>query len=540
MEYTYIYKTMFQSAMLKTLRETFSTTWNGAKSLPTPDSSSETEGRLALFYKGIRGINDNQLIEYYNKSYKESILDTFLLAFHIRDCRGGKGEREIGRKLLQFLFTENPTDFIKIVSLIPEYGRWDDLLYLFPTVMTSSLFDTKFRRVFDAILSSPIYKIEIQTVIGVICNQLLLDRDNMIQGKPISLCAKWCPSEKDSMDRKYNVVNSICKRLSITPRNYRKFYIGPLRAYLNIVERLMCSKQWSEIDFNKVPSCAMNRLKKAFEKHTPSEFKEWKDNLSTGKTKVNAKVLFPHEIIREVRQKHTGHNDLTLEEAQWKVIEDELAKLGTLSNSLVVVDVSSSMFTPDYLPLDMAISLGLLISNLTTGPFHNNVLTFHDQPTFQVLSDSSLKTRYQQLCKIPWGGNTNLQSTFELILNKAKEFKILPKDMPQKLFIISDMQFNSVESRGYYNKNTMTNYEYINSLYSSSGYTRPQIVFWNVNGSTTDFPVSVLDNGTCLISGASPSAIKAVLYSENMSPYSIFRSSIDNERYNKIRDILKL
>ena len=108
----------------------------------------------------------------------------------------------------------------------------------------------------------------------------------MLEGKPISICAKWCPSEGDSKDKKYKLVDSICKEMGITSREYRKEFITPLRTYLNIVEKYMCEKRWDEIQFSNVPSYAMKKLKKAFEKNTPDTFKEWKNKLSKNEVKA--------------------------------------------------------------------------------------------------------------------------------------------------------------------------------------------------------------------------------------------------------------
>ena len=105
--------------------------------------------------------------------------------------------------------------------------------------------------------------------------------------------------------------------------------------------------------------------------------------------------------------------------------------------------------------------------------------------------------------------------------------------MPEKLFIISDMQFNQIDYR-----NNITNFEHIQHAYKQSGYERPQIVFWNVNGSTKDFPVSVKDDGTCLLAGASPTVIKSVFQNASLSPYGIMRSCLDSERYQPVRDLL--
>jgi len=502
---------MFAKAMNSTK------TWNGASSLSTPDDSKKHEGRLFLFFKAIRGILDDNLFNNLDKSSREDLVDTFLLSFNTRDPRGGKGERELGRKMLKWLFFNYPNQFTKIFELIPEYGRWDDLLIFFPKYLE-----------YQTLTGLTHHKIQ-KSIVKFFANQLKKDKLLMLEGKPISLCAKWAPTENDSKDKKYELVDTLCKEMKITKTEYRKEYISPLRYYLQIVERYMCLNLWSDIDYSKVPSCAMKNLKKSFEKHEPELFNTWKKKLESGKTKVNAKALYPHELVKEIRI-----NDIADEVclAQWKVLEDEVKKLGVLTKTLVVVDTSGSMECNNCLPLDVATAIGLLVSNIVEGEFHNHVITFHDNPSFVVLEDGNLCKRYKQIKSIPWGGSTNLQKTFDLILKKAIDANLTNEQMPDKIFIISDMQFNQIEGN-YYNENInpTTNFEYIEEQYQKFDYKRPKIVFWNVNGSSTDFPVSIRDDGTCLISGASPSIIESVIKAKEFNSISIMRTELDKDRY---------
>jgi len=491
---------MLTSAFEKAM--TMATTWNGAVSLSSPDPSGEIDGRISLFFKTSRGISDDKLYEYMKKACSEDLIDAFILSFQTRDPRGGKGERTIGRKMLQWLLENYPEKFEKVYKLIPEYGRWDDFFTMFSN----------------------------KDILQFFANQLRQDKENMLKGSTISICAKWAPSEGDSDDKKYKLVDSLCNELKITKRQYRKEYLAPLRAYLKIVETFMTSNRWDEIEYSKVPSCAMRILKKAFEKHSPELFNEWKNSLIKGEVKVNAKVLHPHELVKDVRTK--GHSDIT--EAQWKVLEEEVEKLGVLEDCVVVVDTSGSMESPNYLPLDISVAMGILISKFVKGPFQHNVITFNTTPQFIKIKDGTFFERFQQIRNIPWGGSTDLQSTFLLILNKAKEYKLKDEDLPKRLFIISDMQFNTIN--GY---NSFTNFQAIDNMYRESGYTRPKIVFWNVNGQSTDFPVSVNDDGTCLVSGASPVILESIIRSKNFNSYDVLRCALDSNRYMQIKNKIK-
>ena len=94
------------------------------------------------------------------------------------------------------------------------------------------------------------------------------------------------------------------------------------------------------------------------------------------------------------------------------------------------------------------------------------------------------------------------------------------------------MQFNDNERKN------NTNFQLIEEKYKAYMYTRPNIVFWNVNGSSDDFPVSIDDNGTCLVSGASPAILKGILKSKELSSVSVLREILDDKRYIGIKECL--
>jgi hypothetical protein len=287
----------------------------------------------------------------------------------------------------------------------------------------------------------------------------------------------------------------------------------------------MCTKQWDKIDFSKVPSCAIKRLKKAFAKNATTAFAEWKSKLVQKQVTVNSSQLFPYELVKEMRT--TGKADEVCV-AQWSEIERKLEESGVLRDCVAVIDTSASMGSPNHIPMDVSVSLGMLIAQAVKGPFHGQLISFHETPNFTTIRDGNVFDRYQQVKHLPWGGSTNIQSVFDMILNRGRERGLSDSDMPKRLFIVSDMQFDSACGR------CATNFEVIKQKYAEHRYTMPQIVFWNVNGKSTDFPVSVQDDGTALISGFSPSIMKSVLIAREFNPYSIMRNTLDSDRYSEI------
>jgi hypothetical protein len=75
----------------------------------------------------------------------------------------------------------------------------------------------------------------------------------------------------------------------------------------------------------------------------------------------------------------------------------------------------------------------------------------------------------------------------------------------------------------------------IKKKYESSGYTIPEVVFWNVQSrSRGNLPVAFDENGTALISGFSPSILKSLLSGNRITPLDIMNQSVESDRYSKV------
>lgn len=479
-----------------------SLTENGALSYSTVH-----DARIELFFKTVRGLTENRLFVMLDKSWNESPLDTLKIGFNMRDCRNGKGERSLFIQMMRWLCNKHPMTFLENMTIIPEYGRWLDLIEI-----TESDENTKIN----------------EKIWYYVAHQLNHDYKLMQKGKPISLCAKWIPSEGSKWDKKTGSTYKIASYLNIDFRTLRKEYLTPLRTYLKIVEKYMCSKTWSEIDYSKVPSVAMKRLKKAFERNDNEHFNEWKAALASGapNVKVNANVLFPHDLVREYLHTHTVLNEVT--EAQWNVLVEKTAKLGDFNRSLCICDVSGSM---SGTPMEVSVALGIMISSLCNEPYKNKLITFSESPKFHDIKGSNLYEKVSNVSRMAWNMNTNFQKVFDLILEMARLHELTNEEMPNRLYVFSDMQFDQAGGRNY-----LTNFETINVKYRKYGYNMPELVFWNLRGDTLDFPIG--DSNTknvALVSGFTTNILGALLNGKPLSPYTVLRDTIDNERYDAIR-----
>lgn len=524
----------------------FTTTENGAKSLATlqpMDMKTESvHGRVAFFFKAVRSLlqDEHQLFKHFRDALNEDSLDAMKLLFHLRNCRkatkdtaGGKGERDLFRRCVDYLQKSGRQQLIDCnIKLVPQFGRWDDVLYCGAT---------GYRHM---------------------AQQLLQDYQTIQEEKKaeISLASKWAPRFKSHQNEASKVIqalNTLLKerkstfmgRSSIREAEYRKL-LSACTNHFNLLERLMCEKRWEEIDFNQVPSRALHKYGKnhikarkvgdgypgAFLRHCEDGFTQWQAALKKGvddqgkKVKINASQVFPHELVFKYLQHLRLDPNI---EAQWDQLEKDLTKHQTMNDALYVVDVSGSM--DSNIPgssascMSVSIAMGLLGSRCLRGPFKDLVVTFSSEPQFHQIKSQSLYDRVKEISQIPWGGSTNLQATFALMLKMCVDKKVSIEDTPKKIIIISDMEFDSATCY-------RTNFKALQDQYDKAGYPMPTVVFWNVRSSYQEnYPVSAGEHNTVLLSGYSTSMLHSFMRAPNdLTPYKMMRSVIDHAEYNKV------
>jgi hypothetical protein len=471
-------------------------TLNGAKS-----NKSTLNKCLDLFGKIGACRNDvKQAQRLFAFAYAENPETATRILFWARDIRGGQGEREVFRNLFKYLVEENGEIGAKLVSLVPAYGRWDDLLVLENT----SAWDN---------------------VLGAIQSQLNIDRLNYASGQAVSLLAKWLPSINASSKDSKRLGRKIAEHLGLSEREYRKV-LSNLRTHIRIVEQAMCSKEWSVIDYSKLPSRAAFMYRKAFAKQDATRYADYLSAVEKGEAKINAGTLYPYEIVEQYLYKG-ARNDKTID-LQWEALPNYME--GKEFNGLVVADVSGSM---NGMPMSVSISLAMYIAERNTAEvWKNKFLTFSAQPELQSIVGSTIGKRIGNLFRAAWQMNTDLMAVFKTVLDAGMKNDVPAEDMPQKLIIVSDMQFDQCCS-----SNKRTNFEQIQKLYRKAGYEMPQLVFWNVNSIGGNVPITTHDTGTCLVSGCSPSILKSILTDKVLTPVDTMNDTIYSERYEAIGEV---
>lgn len=467
---------MQQSSLISAMNKQNVTTLNGM-----PAQTSTMDFCVDLFFK-IGASRGQDIIPQFSKAFAEDADVATRIALHARDIRGGSGERQLFRNIAAYIANKDVNLAKRVMAKIPELGRWDDILVFFGT---------------------PVERDALSMI-----NHALRSQD--------SLCAKWMP-------RKGEAANKIRAYMKVSPKVYRKLLV----TLSDTVEQKLCANEYQTVNYNHVPSVAAARYQATFMRHDEKRYTAYRESLKTGdkSVKINAGAVYPYDVIKSLR-----FGDKAIADAQWKALPDYLKDSD--ENILTVVDVSGSMDcpagnNPNVSCMDVAISLGLYLSERSNGKFKDAFVTFSSKPELQIVR-GSLSDRYTQMARSAWQMNTNLEAVFDLILNSAVKGNVPAEDMPSIVLILSDMQFDQCIPTPSHSAMQM-----ISRKYENHGYKVPKVVFWNLKA-YNNVPVSFNQAGVALVSGFSPAIMAAVLGADvdEFSPRSIMLKAVMQDRYN--------
>lgn len=465
----------------------YSTTENGALT-----HASSLDSVLDFFYIGPVSIKKPiDAVVSFRKAYAQDRELSLRCLQWVRDIRGGAGARQAFRDCLTWLILNHEKDAIAILDKTAEIGRWDDILV---GLNSSASRRVKFH------------------VIEMIRKALMIDGNG--------LCAKWLP-------RKGEIAAYIRNGLKLSPVGYRKLLVQ----LSSTVEQQMCSNEWDKINFSHVPSIASKTYRNAFKKHQADRYSKFVEDAVKGNNgaKINAQAIFPHDVIAQAFNTKRGNIDQTTRDAinaQWNnlpiYIEND-------SNILVLADVSSSMcfnVQGNTTAMEVSISLALYISQHMRGAFKDSFITFNNTPQLLKITGKDIVDRAHNVLNTPWGGSTNFEAVFDLVLNCAIMHSVPVEEMPEHILVLSDMEFNEASS------NPHTNFGMIEKKYKAAGYPMPKLIFWNLNGRSNNIPVTKNQKNVALISGFSPAILDVVFDRDNFDPINIMCKILGKDRYD--------
>lgn len=496
----------------------FTTTENGATAHKSTNSLVYDMFALGGAY---RNRSDEDTILLFKNAFEEDKNLALKCLFYFRDVRGGQGERRFFRVCFKWLCKEHPEYARKLVQYLPEYGRYDDLWY--------ATEDTDCWR----------------NTIAIIEDQLALDLDS----KTPSLLAKWLPSENTSSFTTRQMAKKICKSLGISNKEYRK-NLSTLRTRIKVVEKLMSENRWDEIEFDKIPSKAGLIYKNAFARRDMIA-KKYETFIKDKTTKVNAKTLYPYEIVSQVTNKihywdHTVNMsalDREAVEKYWNNLPNYLEG-GKNQSIMCVVDTSGSMTgSQASAPINIAISLGMYAAERCTGPFKDHYISFASRPQLIKIEGTDFADKVRRIYETNLVDNTNLEGVFNLLKATALANPGSASDMPDTLVVISDMEIDQgsdgrfgwgrydVQYNGWTTETAATEMEKIRLDWAAAGLKLPKLVYWNVDARNN----TILDSGDSVsfVSGCSPVIFEQVC--KGVTGYQLMLDKLLTDRYEVIK-----
>ena len=488
--------------------------------------ASTTGSALLDLYSQVGALRDadkERIFSLFDKAVKEDKLLAAKILFYARDARGGTGERELFRMLAKYAAEKYPDILTENLELIPEFGRWDDLYALVGTPLEKKAF-------------------------RVMYDQLMKDIMAMDRKEPISLLAKWLKSCNTSSEESRRLGQKTWRALGFANEKFYRRTLTELRNYIRIVEAQMSKGNWSEIEYDKVPSRAGMIYRKAFKKHDEERYADYISSVKKGEKKINAAMNTPHDLVHAYVGEEIGRfaygydhieEDPTIE-VMWKNLPD-FVKTG--ENILCMVDVSGSMYGR---PIEVSTGLGMYFAQHNRGAFHNLFMTFESRPSFVKLNDdASFLDNLRTTFKAAWGGSTDLNRACKELLLFAQQHKVPQADMPTRLIIISDMEID--EATRVYSRYTMLrsnanclsdilHVDELSQMYAKAGYKMPQVIYWNVQSRHNHFHTRSDVPGTMLASGSSPAVFEAVLAMKDLdiTPYVAMLEVLNSKRYESI------
>ena len=479
---------------------------------------STAQGALLDLFSQIGALRPRTEREIENKfaaAFREDKLLATKMLFYAGDIRqGGLGERRTFRICLRWLADNYPEIVNKNMELIPYFNRFDSWFVLIGTKCEKLMWET----VADT-LAADMKAYKASTAKKIV---------------PVSLLAKWMPSENTSSVETRKLASKAMHALHLEPRKYRKM-LSALRKHINVVERQMSAGEWGLIDYAKVPSYAMHNYGSAFAKHDHERFDAYLKSVKKGEVKINASVLYPYDLVekymntREVGTCYgdcfVARNENAVVEAQWKAMPNYINE-GL--NIVAMADVSGSMRGR---PMASSVGLAIYLAQHNVGAYRNQYMTFTNNPHFVNLREGcSLLEAVQKTASAGVGYSTNLMKAMDEILRVAVVNHVSESELPKAMLVLSDNEIDH-----YFRPST--NWDFMDTLeakFRAAGYRHcPKLIMWNINARHDTFLSNRED--VVLVSGQSASTFKNLIRALNgMTAYEYMVSILNGKAYEKI------
>lgn len=440
-----------------------------------------------------RNATEEEIIENFRRIFYSGTSYSIKLLFFIRDKVNGLGERRVFRVLLNYLGNEHPKYIENNLTLIPKYGRWDDLY---------SLFNTK---VEDA-------------VIDLFRNQIQIDINS---NKPSTL-GKWLKSENTSSKESRSFGNKTRRLLGYSPKEYRRL-LSSLRRKIDIVETNISRREYSKINYENLTELNIKKYKKAFLKNDKADYEKFKLE-NPKKTFIFKSLENIISIIRETLN-NPGINsieDMYLKNLEY-LIDKNIKDLNTFEDTLIINGIEGELIQNKNRYFDILISTILLYNKLNLNSFKNYYMSFKNNPKFNKLTSTDYIGNIKSISKNNINYNMDLNSALDLLLFTSIKKNLKPEAIPKSIMFIynksEDMSFNDLK--------------FISEKWINSGFEMPKIKLWNLKDLSSKFSISYKDN-MVVINGYNKYIWKYILESREVKNSNIIIDKFNNIQYTDL------
>ena len=464
---------------------------------------------LDMFAMGgaMRNRSEDDIITMFSSAYEENATLALRCLFYLRDARGGQGERRFFRICLKWLANKHPEEVDSLIHFVSEYGRYDDLFELFGTPCEKDMITYIFLTIRE-------------------------NKDHLVY--------KWMPSINASSPDTKARGRIFAREFGMNEKQYRKMLTEGRKA-CNLVESLMSQNHWDQIAFDKLPSRAGLLYKNAFIRREETRMR-YAEFMAKETIKVNASVLNPVDIAHDIFRgwSEPSQTERNAWQKYWNNLKDYYN--GYEEPGIAIVDVSGSMYGR---PLEAAVSMGAYIAERGKGPFRNHFITFSGDPKLVEFKGADIYDKFMRARDAEWGGTTNIEAVFDMLLETALKYRTPAKDMPKTLYIFSDMEFNGCIESGPRNTDRWGYHRTLNrgqintvietqaQKWHQHGYEIPRVIFWNLDARHENIPA--IGPGFSYVSGFSMNMVEQILSGKD--GWDLCLEKLNSGRYAPIHSV---
>ena len=533
----------------------------------------------------LRNKSPEQIMALFERCYNDNPMLATKMMFQMGDVREGKGERRTFNACLTYMAMAHPEICKALLSLVPEYTRWDHVAELCicknPDVakFARQMMVEQLRKDYEMV--QLIEKDNERRAALTEKAKTASDEEKKaiaealakIPHRQLSLCAKWAPSigckengmlvEKGAPKRNgkkgdhHLVALKLCQTMfrGLPKKEQRKMYRKTRAAiirHLHVAEQALSAGRIEDIELEKMTAGQQAKYGKVMQEKNTEAYNEYLDKVEAGEAKMNADTKTPADIVHMyTTEKDWGTLavkpfDRTTE-LMWQNLKQVEIPEG--KSCIVVRDDSGSMTVEvsketSMTALEVATALSLYCAERLPGEFKDKFISFSAKPKFLDVSKfDSLHDRLRYAYQHSEVSNTDVKAVFDLLLNTALKHKMSQADIPGTVLLISDMEFDAGTSMYSYGRNqagyngapSKALFEEIRDQWKAAGYEMPVLAFWNLNTQRAVVP-TVDDRGVVLLSGFTTDNLDMVMNGDlaEFTPAKQLEMVLSKPRYDAV------